>query len=550
MAACKTMLEAGLTAVCLEAREGIGGLWQYSDDPNVTTVMKTTRTTSSATVTEMSDFPMPKEIGDFPHNKDIMKYLHAYATKFNLMPHIKVNSEVKTVKKEGDMWITTCTTGQVYTSKQIIVATGVHQAPNLEPRDTILKGFTGKVYHAQQIKQPLEEHRGQRLLVLGGGETSSDICTEWRDHVEFIYWSIPRGQHFFRKYAKILPWGKAQALDKASSRIMKNLTPYHQSKPGLAWVCKWTTAGSLLAYQGHGIPEWRNDATFFHAFINKNGKVLDLIDYEKLVPKGAIVECNGKEVTFIDGTKQEFDVAIMATGYTVNFPFLPKKHAEQGLRDRLKFVFDIEDTTLAFVGMVRPVVGSIVAISELQAMWAAKVWTNKIQLPSLDERQEIVQKDTKLWSNYFKDTSQRLQGLVEAYMYVDDVKKCAGLYPNYWALLKRNPRYWWTAISAPLNTSSLRLNDPEYVDQSIATLESHKNRTLNPVIFLVLLLFRLIWLDFWLDQLGYVKYRIQTASWWPKIRSLKVLQAANYVWCLPKKALFDTTSDATTAKWT
>ena len=448
------------------------------------------------------------------------------------------------------MWIITCITGQVYTSKHIIVATGVHQAPNLEPRDTILKGFTGKVYHAQQIKMPIEEHRGQRLLVLGGGETSSDICTEWRDHTEFIYWSIPRGQHFFRKFAKIVPGSKPQALDKASSRIMKYLTPYDKSKPGLAWICKWTTAGSLLAYQGHGIPEWRNDASFFRAFINKNGKVLDLVDYEKLVPKGAIVECNGKEVTFIDGTKQEFDVVIMATGYTVAFPFLPKQHAEQGLRDRLKFVFDIQDTTLAFVGMVRPVVGSIVAISELQAKWAGSVWTNKIQLPSLEERQEIVQKDTKFWSNYFKDTSQRLQGLVEAYLYVDDVLKCSDLYPDYWALLKRNPRHWWTAISSPLNTSMLRLNEPEHVDQTIATLQSHKNRTLNPVIFLVLLLFRLIWFDWWLDQLGYVKYRIQISSWWPKVRSLKVLQAANYVWCLPKKALFDTKSDATTAIWT
>lgn len=51
-------------------------------------------------------------------------------------------------------------------------------------------------------------------------------------------------------------------------------------------MCYWTTAGSLLAYQGHGIPEWKNDAQFFHFFINKNGHVLDLVDYEHVVPKG------------------------------------------------------------------------------------------------------------------------------------------------------------------------------------------------------------------------------------------------------------------------
>ena len=542
MIACKCMLEEGLSVACLEAREDIGGVWRYSDDPNITTVMKSAHATSSSTVTEMSDFPMPHEIGEFPHHRDIMNYLRSYAAKFNLMPHIKVNSEVKVVKKEGDMWITTCITGQVYTSKHLIIATGANQTPNLEPRDTVLKGFTGKVYHAQQIKMPIEEHRGQRLLVLGGGETSSDICTEWRDHMEFIYWSIPRGQHFFRNYAKVVPWGKPQALDKASSRIMKNIAPYDKSKPGLSWICKWTTGGSLLAYQGHGIPEWRNNADFLHFFVNKNGKVLDLVDYEKLVPKGAIVECNGKEITFIDGTKQEFDIAIMATGYTFEFPFLPKQYAEQGLRDRLKLVFDVEDPTVAFVGMVRPVIGSIVGVSELQARWAGRVWTNKIQLPSLDERQEIVQRDTKFWSNYFKDTSQRLQGLVEGYIYVDDIAKCAGIYPDYWALLKRNPEHWFIAVFSPYNAASHRLNDPAYEEQSIATLRSHKQTTIGPAHLLLLLFLRLIWFDWWLNQLSYIKYRIQISSWWPKVRSLKAVQGANYVWCLPKKVLFDNKS--------
>ena len=542
MAACKYMLEEGLSVVCLEGREDIGGLWRYSDDPNITTVMKSAHSSSSSTVTEMSDFPMPEEIGEFPHNQDIMNYLRDYAAKFNLMPHIKVNSEVKTVKKEGDMWITTCITGQVYTSKHIIVATGANQRPNLEPRDTILKGFTGKVYHAQQIKMPLEEHRGQRLLMLGGGETSSDICTEWRDHVEFIYWSIPRGQHFFRNYAKVVPWGKAQALDKASSRAMKHVAPFDKSKPGLSWICKWTTAGSLLAYQGHGIPEWRNDAEFFHFFINKNGKVLDLVDYEKLVPKGAIMECNGKEVTFVDGTKQEFDVAIMATGYASDFPFLPKRYTAQGLRDRFKFVFDVEDPTLAVVGLTRPVVGSIVALSELQARWAGRVWTNKIQLPSVEERRETVQKDAKFWSNYFKDTSQRLQGLVEGYIYIDDLAKCAGVYPDYWSLLKRNPRHWFIAVFAPFNTSVYRLNDPEYEEQAIATQRSHNRTTISPLHLLLLLFFRLIWFDWWLNQLSYIKYCIQISSWWPKVRSLKAVRGANYVWCLPKKVLFDNKS--------
>ena len=67
---------------------------------------------------------------------------------------------------------------------------------------------------------------------------------------------------------------------------------------GLSWVCKWTTMGSLLAYQGHGIPEWKNDAKFFHFIVNKNGHVLDRVDYKHCIPKGAIERVQGKKVLF------------------------------------------------------------------------------------------------------------------------------------------------------------------------------------------------------------------------------------------------------------
>ena len=542
--ACKYMLEEGLSVVALEKREDIGGVWLYSDDPNITTVMQSTRTTSSSTVTEMSDFPMPEEIGMFPHQKDIWNYLHSYAETFNLMPHIKLNTEVETVEKKGETWHVSCSNGDVFTSKYLVVASGEHQYPNRELEDSLLLDFTGKIYHAQEIKFPIKEHKGERLLVVGGGETGSDICTEWINHAKFIYWSIPRGQHFFRKYAKIVPWGKPQALDKASSRMMKTIAPFHKSKPGLAWVCKWTTNGSLLAYQGHGIPEWRNDADFFHFFINKSGKVLDLVDYEKLVPKGSIIECKGKEVTFSDGTTQEFDVIIMSTGYKVKFPFLPKRYADIAIRERHKFVFDVEDPSIAFVGLIRPIVGSLVGISELQVRWAAKVFSKHVPLKPLEERQEDVRRDSEYWKNFFKHSSQRLQGLVEGFTYIDDIAKQAAIYPDYWSLLKRNPKHWYVAVFSPYNGATYRLNEPMYEKKVIATMQSHRKVTLNPVYLVLILFLRFTLFDWWLDRISTVKYQIQVSTWWPRVRSWQIVQAANYLWCLPKKVMFDNKSNA------
>ena len=543
LVACKSVLEEGLTVVAIEKREGIGGVWRYSDDPTIPTVMKTSCCTSSTTVTEMSDYPMPEEMGMFPHNIDVREYLESYAKEFNLMPHIRLGTSVTKVSKEGETWSVTCSNDDTYTSKYLIIATGVIQRPNRDLEETMLKGYTGNIFHASEIKTTLDEYKNKRLLLLGGGETASDICMEWYDHVKFTYWSIPRGQHFFRKYAKVVPWSKPQALDKASSRMMKAIAPYISSKPGLSWVCKWTTSGSLLAYQGHGIPEWRNNADFFKFFINKSGRVLDFVDYKKLVPKGGITKCNGKEITFIDGTKEEFDLVIMSTGYLNEYPFLPDHLANQDVRDRYKFVFDVDDPSIAFIGRVRPVVGSVVGISELQARLAARVYSGKVSLPTVETRRDVAKKDFAFWSNHFKNSSQRIQGLVEGFTYIDDIAKHAQIYPNYWSLFKRNPRHWFIAFFSPYNGATYRLNEPEHEEKAIQTMKRHKKATLGFFQYLMILLLRILLFDWFLNRLSYVKYRIQTSSWWPTVREWRVTQFLNHLWTTPKRFLFDNKSD-------
>ncbi len=540
---CKSMMEEGLSVVTLETRDNIGGVWCYSDDPNVPSVMKTTQCTSSSTVTEMSDYPMPEEIGMFPHHTDILEYLQAYAKEFDLYPHICLNTTVERTERTEEGWRAFCSSGRVYTSRYLVIATGVVQRPNRDLEDTMLKGFTGTVLHACEIKHPLEEFQGKRLLILGGGETGSDICLDWYNHASVIYWSIPRGQHFFRKYTKVVPWGKPQALDKASSRLMKSIAPYHHSKPGLSWVCKWTSNGSLLAYQGHGIPEWRNNAAFFKFFINKNGKVLDFVDYEHLVPKGAIIHCEGKQVTFVDGTAHEFDLVIMSTGYSVRYPYLPERYSNVGIRDRHKMVFDVEDPTLAFVGLARPIVGSIVTLSELNSRWAAKIFSGKVPLKTLEERKEDVKRDTAFWNDYLKNTSQRIEGLVEGFTYGDDIARHAGVFPNYWSLLKSHPKQWLVAITAPYNSATYRLNEEDKRDQAIATMRSHQKVTLGPVQYMLILFMRLIWFDWWLGKLSSVKFWFQTSPWWKRVRSWRLIRALDYLWTRPKAICFDKTSD-------
>ena len=543
LVACKSMLESNLSVITLEKRDGIGGIWNYSDDPNTPSVMQSTCATSSSTVTEYSDFPMPKEIGMFPHHVDILEYLKSYANHFNLMSNIRFNTQVTEVEKKGDIWHVGCSNGNVYTSRYIVIASGLNGRPNRELEDDVLKQFEGKIFHACEIKTTLEEYKDKRLLVLGGGETASDICMEWFDHAKFIYWSIPRGQHFFRKYAKILPWTKPQALDKASSQVRSLLHPSIKGKPGVAWLCKWITNGSLLAYQGHGIHEWKNSSNTHHFVFNKSGEVLDLVDRKRLVPKGGVVKCKGKEITFVDRSKEEFDIVIQSMGYKTDVSYLPEKFASMDLRQRYKFIFDAEDPSVALVGFVRPMVGSLTTIAEMQARLAAFVFSGKVTLPPLKERKEIVEKDFNFWSGHFRNSSQRIEGLVEAFTYLHDIARLAQVYPNYWSLFKSNPRYWYTAFFSPYNASMFRLNEPEYVEKAIETMRRHNKASLFPWHFFLTLFLRLILFDWFVNRISDIKYQIQISRWWPTVRSWRVIKVLNSIWTFPKRCLFDNKTD-------
>uniref|UniRef100_A0A7S0LD88 Flavin-containing monooxygenase n=2 Tax=Coccolithus braarudii TaxID=221442 RepID=A0A7S0LD88_9EUKA len=107
----------------------------------------------------------------------------------------------------------------------------------------------------------------------------------------------------------------------------------------------------------------------------------------------AVSSISGSTVTFSDGRAMDVDVLVYATGYTQSFPFLPKSanSRKEGLArgddaslpsDHL--IIEPDEPTLAFIGFVRPNVGAIPPMSELQVMW----WIERMRgnIPAKRER--------------------------------------------------------------------------------------------------------------------------------------------------------------------
>ena len=230
---------------------------------------------------------------------------------------------------------------------------------------------------------------------------------------------------------------------------------------------------------------------------------------------------------------------ILCTGYNVEFPFLPEQHRSQSITDLYKYVFDINDPSLAFVGYVRPIIGSIPGISEMQARWVCRVFSGSVSLADQKSRATSVRVDREFWTDFFQDTSQRISTLVDGYTYLDQVAKVSDCYPDYWSLFKRSPRAWMRAYFAPYNGCSYLLNQPEKQDMALKTLSKHSSDTINPLHLLFLLFLRLIMFDWILDILGDIKYAFQTNRTWQNVREFKVVKFVDYIWTTPKRLAFD-----------
>jgi dimethylaniline monooxygenase (N-oxide forming) len=484
--ACKYCLAAGLSALVLESRDRPGGVWAYTDDQSSAGVMKNTKTTSSRCITEISDFPMPVDYPDFPSHSQINSYLGSYCVHHQLSRHIALNKTVENVMKVGDGWRVTTADGAEWIAAHIVIASGVHRAPNDLSDDERFRNYSGTLAHSASFKEIPDSFSGRTVLIWGGGETASDIAFEASDIASNVYFCIPNGQWFVPKLVDRwppFPSSRRKVADHTSSRLRLRLSPTHQYSPFIYQYIEYA-----FGFNGHGQEPWRTEAPYHRSFFNKSSEVLGRIKTGEVIPKRDISHCNGKTVHFTDGTSAAIDHVIMCSGYTASFPFFGKS-IDVGTDPRrwFKYIFYDTDPSIAFVGFVRPIVGSIPGIAELQSRYVAEVFSGKCSLPDPSERAATINADTNFWNHHFRFTSMRLAGLVDHFIYCNQLAKLIGCYPDFKALFLSNPRLWWQAIIAPWNGCQFWLNDLAHRDRIVATyLRYDENRISQNYIFLVL----------------------------------------------------------------
>ena len=304
LAVVKNFAERGIPFDCFEALGDVGGIWN-PESPHV--VYGSTYLNSSEKLSRYTDFEFAEGLPYYLSWRQAEDYLRAYAREFGLYDKISFNKRVAEAKRIDGRWrITIEGEAEPRFYDGLVVANGHHWHARMPSYPGT---FDGEVLHSHDVKSK-EQLKGKRVLVVGAGNSAVDILSDAAlDGARAVH-SMRRSYYFFPKTL----WGKPTdvVIDRLSHWPLPRRFMYRLFKLGMRVLI-----GSHWRY---GLPA--PDHGLFEAHPTACNTYLDHIVHGRIVTKPGIERLDGKRVIFVDGTSEEIDLLVYATGFSVSFPFM------------------------------------------------------------------------------------------------------------------------------------------------------------------------------------------------------------------------------------
>src|SRR4051812_19181884 len=268
IAAVKALDEKGFDVTAFEASDRIGGNWVFGNPNGMSSAYRGLHINTSRERMEFSDFPMPKSYPDYPHHTHIAAYFDAYADHFGIRDRIRFETLVRRAERVPDGgWALTLDDGSVERFDALLVANGHHwDARWPEPAFPGSDSFEGVQMHAHDYRTP-EIFEGKRTVVLGIGNSATDIAVESSRTSDATFLAMRRGAWIVPKYIGGMPSDKQTtglmaraplAVQSAMLRLMLRLSvgkleDYGLPKPDHQPLhAHPTVSGDLIGRLGHG----------------------------------------------------------------------------------------------------------------------------------------------------------------------------------------------------------------------------------------------------------------------------------------------------------
>ncbi len=317
-----------------ERHHDVGGIWDI-DAPG-SPMYESAHFISSRTLSGFPDFPMPDDYPDYPDHRQLLDYIRGFADRFDLRRNITFNTEVTEARLDEGMWQLSLSDGSTRQARYLVCANGVTWVPN---QVTWPGDFDGEVRHSSTYRSPAE-FAGRRVLVVGAGNSGVDIACDASFAADQAFLSVRRGYHFIPKHI-----------------MGKPADVFASEGPHVPFKVSQKVFGALLrAINGDlrrfGLP--KPDHGLFESHPIMNTQILHYLSHGDCIAKGDVDRFDGDSVVFADGSREQVDLVIAATGYQHASPFLADGMLETrgGRPDLYLGMFARNHENLAVLGFI------------------------------------------------------------------------------------------------------------------------------------------------------------------------------------------------------
>jgi cation diffusion facilitator CzcD-associated flavoprotein CzcO len=233
-------------------------------------------------------FRCRKDYPDFPSHRQLLAYFTDYARAPQLEPHIRLGSHVEQCALGGDgRWTVRViangeTRAELFDS--LLVCSGHHREAFVPEYPGT---FTGRIVHSSAYKRP-DPFRGQRVLVVGAGNSAADIAVDVARVAARAVLSVREGTYFIPKLMFGTPVDIAYAFWK--SKI---------PKPLLQSALKLWLRLAIGKWEDYGLQTPTNAPLEKHPTLNSG--VLEALRHGRLVARRGIERYDGHTEDFSVG---------------------------------------------------------------------------------------------------------------------------------------------------------------------------------------------------------------------------------------------------------
>ncbi|MGV7173744.1 flavin-containing monooxygenase [Xanthomonas axonopodis] len=316
LSAARALKAQGLDYDQFERHGDLGGIWDVSNPGSP--IYDSTHFISSRDLSAFIGHPMPRHYPDYPSHRQILAYLRSFAETFGLREKIQFDTAVLRIDKQADgRWQVTLADGSQRLYAAVICASGVNWDPSMPQ----LPGhFDGEIRHSVSFRHG-DEFRGKRVLVLGAGNSGADIACEAAMHAQRAFLSVRRGYHFIPKHLMGIP------VDQIA-----------ETGPHLPlWLARPIFSALLRLVNGDlarlGLP--KPDHRLFESHPLLNAQLLHHLQHGNIAVKPDIDRLDGRHVVFKDGSREQIDLLLCATGYRWSCPYASEYFLWNGGRPQM-----------------------------------------------------------------------------------------------------------------------------------------------------------------------------------------------------------------------